>query len=91
MPKCSRCDFEAPNLGLLNKHAAEAHTRRRRRKSKEAPPPVPQDRERALLDATAQLFDAELEIEELDQAAYDRVIAYLRARYGSDPQERSVA
>jgi hypothetical protein len=47
--------------------------------------PPPPDRERDFLGATSALFDAELAIEELTQDAYDRVVDYLRARYGSAP------
>ncbi len=71
------------SLGLLRKHYKEAgHKTTYRRRAKPAPE-VAADRERALLDAAAGLFDAEIAIEELDQSGYDRVIAYLGARYGS--------
>jgi hypothetical protein len=87
--RCSRCDFVAPSLGQLRKHAAEAHPGAKPRKKKrpvDNPAPATVDNERGLLDSVASLFDAELVAEVLDQAAYDRVLSYLQSRYGSAPE-----
>lgn len=84
--KCKTCNKNGfASLGQLRKHYSDAGhpTKYTRRVKPEPEPEIIADRERTLLDAAAALFDGEIQIEELEQAAYDRVIAYLGSRYGS--------
>jgi len=88
MYKCRRCDFTTPVLGHLNRHAGDAHKRTyKRNKSSRSAPSRARDREREFLGDIAAAFDVELEREELDAGAYDRVIAYITQRYGSAPAD----
>lgn len=84
--KCKTCNKNGfTTLGQLRKHYKDAGhpTKYTRRAKPEPEAEIVADRERSLLDAASLLFDAELGNEELDQAAYDRIVAYLGSRYGS--------